>query len=59
MTFADLPIGARFKYFRGVYKKVDREMACSEEDKHEVVFFGCHVQYEVEPLPEPQPENPS
>jgi hypothetical protein len=54
MTFADLPIGVR-----EVYKKVDREMACNEGDKHEVVFFGRHVQYEVEPLTEPQAENPS
>ena len=60
MNFADLPIGARFKYFRDVYKKVDREMACNDaEDKHELIFFGGTVQYEVEPLPEPQAEKPS
>ena len=50
MTFADLPIGARFKFFGRVYTKVAPAMA--EDENMQGHIFGADGQQVAEPLPE-------
>jgi hypothetical protein len=55
MTFADLPIGARFKFFGKIYTKIAPSMAHDENRTghifgHTEFRGGENRQHEVEPL---------
>ena len=55
MTFADLPIGARFKFFGKVYTKIAPSMANDENRTghifgHSDFYGGPSGQHVVEPL---------